>query len=96
MQPTSIEAYRALGPRAGTQAALVYGAVLASGQDGLTDEEGERQTGLRVQSYTARRNGLARDGLVRDSGRTRRTTSGREAIVWVACEYAPQPQGGAA
>ncbi|QKK09295.1 MAG: hypothetical protein HND58_14770 [Planctomycetota bacterium] len=36
-----------------------------------------------MSSVTARCRGLVLDGLVRDSGRTRPTPSGCDAIVWV-------------
>lgn len=51
---------------------------------GLTDEEGTDQTRLSGSTYRPRRVELVREGRVRDSGRTRRTKSGRAAVVWEA------------
>lgn len=53
--------------------------------DGATDDElrtvfEEAPPG----SVSKRRGDLCRDGLARDSGRTRRTRFGKDAIVWVA------------
>ncbi len=59
----------------------VMQAILQSA-DGLTDEEIEQVTGLKHQTATARRRGLVIYGLVRDSGRTRRLSTGRRGIVW--------------
>jgi hypothetical protein len=49
---------------------------------GRTDEETERETGLRHQSASARRRKLVLRGRVRDSGFVRRNRSRRLAIVW--------------
>lgn len=62
----------------------VYEAIVRAGLDGLTDREGETMLGLGCQTYTPRRNELVRLGQVVDSGRRRKTESGRPAAVWVA------------
>lgn len=51
-------------------------------EDGATDEEIDRCCRL-SRTLRPRRVALVRRGLVRDSGRTRVTTSGRRATVWV-------------
>ena len=52
---------------------------------GLTDEEIQAALGINPPGTArARRVGLVASGLVRDSGRTRMTTSGRRAVVWEA------------
>lgn len=91
VQQTSRAAYLSLGPESRTQAARIYAGIIAAGPGGLTDEEGQLALGVRVQSYTARRNELAADGLIVDSGRTRPTTSGRAAIVWTVSTAATMP-----
>lgn len=53
-------------------------------KDGLTDEEGSALSGIGPSTYRPRRCELVQAGLVRDSGRTRRVRSGRNAVVWVA------------
>lgn len=50
--------------------------------DGLTDEECQRATSLHPGTQRARRVYLCAEGLLRDSGRRRVTTSGRNATVW--------------
>ena len=52
--------------------------------DGLTDEEGMNEAGLSGSTYRPRRVRLVELGRVRDSGRTRKTASGRNAVVWEA------------
>jgi hypothetical protein len=84
MQHTSIEAYHALGSKAKTVGARILKLIIEAGEYGLTDDEGEKATSLLVQTYTGARNRLMKAGLVRKSGRFRRTTSGCRAIVWIA------------
>ena len=79
--PTSIAAARSTPVH--RNRTLVWNALLAA-TNGLTDEEGERRTGLGGSSYRPRRVDLMNDGLVVDSGQTRRTALGRRAVVWLA------------
>jgi len=65
------------------------------GAHGGTDEEAQLALGLKPQSETPRRVELVRLLLVRDSGRRRRTSSGRSATVW-AVTTAADTAGGAA
>jgi hypothetical protein len=51
--------------------------------DGATDDEVERNLEMRHQTASARRRELVIKGLLVDSGRTRNTSSGRKATVWV-------------
>lgn len=53
------------------------------GESGATNAEAAGALDLLMSSVTARCRGLVLDGLVRDSGRTRPTPSGCDAIVWV-------------
>jgi hypothetical protein len=64
-----------------------YYAICGARWKGLTDEELAFRTGFRINSANKRRGELMKAGLVVDSGRRRLTTSGSEAIVWVAVEY---------
>lgn len=52
--------------------------------DGSTDEEGIAALSLPPNTYRPRRIELTAAGMVRDSGRTRRTVAGRKAVVWEA------------
>lgn len=79
---TSRRAAVAGKPRAETQRAIVLAAIIAAGPCGLTDQEGMVITGI-GEPYRPRRIGLTQAGTVIDSGRTRLTTSGRSATVWV-------------
>jgi len=51
--------------------------------NGATIEEIVSYTGLKIQTVCARRKKLEEMGLVIDSGEKRKTSSGRNAIVWV-------------
>jgi len=66
----------------GAQRRQVYAAIQCA-PSGLTDEEGIAMTGLSPSSYRPRRVELDRGGFVVQAG-TRRTASGRSAIVWAA------------
>ena len=57
---------------------------------GATDEELERRLNMKHQTVSARRRELVLMGMVKDSGVKRRTTSGRKAVVWIACDEPPQ------
>jgi len=51
---------------------------------GATDDEIEVALGMRHQTASARRRDLVLSGLAKDSGKRRKTRSGRSATVWVA------------
>ena len=55
--------------------------LLAATPDGLTDEEQQRLLGMNPSTQRPRRIELARRGMVVEAG-TRRTASGRMAVVW--------------
>jgi hypothetical protein len=65
--------------------------IVSRGPEGATDEEAGLALRIRAQTLTPRRGELVKAGRVVDSGRRRRTTTGRTAAVWVVVEYAPQP-----
>jgi hypothetical protein len=67
----------------GAKRLAVLRAIVRAGERGATDAELESIVGLRHQTASARRNELARDGWIEDSGARRLTDSGRHAIVWV-------------
>jgi len=50
---------------------------------GATDEEIQVATGINPNSQRPRRVELVDRGYIKDSGRRRKTRSGRSAIVWV-------------
>ena len=80
---TSHAAARRAKHGAHSQAVRLLCFLAERGETGATNEEAVGALDLRMSSATARCRGLVLDGLVRDSGRTRPTTSGCAAIVWV-------------
>lgn len=83
--PTSCDAAEAIVGRAGSVRRRVLEAIRSSGSRGLTDEQLQDALQLNPSTARPRRIELVELGLVRDSGRTRPTASGRMAAVWVAC-----------
>lgn len=87
-QATSRRAANRVLPKTGTQRARVLGllhACLRNGETGATDDQIEGWLSIPHQSASATRNGLVRDGWVRNSGLTRPNRYGNDAIVWEAC-----------
>jgi len=81
---TSRDAATAIRPKAETLRAMVLTAIENIGARGLTDEELQHDLDLEGSTQRPRRVEFLRAGLIRDSGRTRKTASGRAATVWVA------------
>lgn len=81
---TSLDAARSIREGAHSLRTRVLGYIVARGEHGATD--GEIQQALRMEGSTQRprRVELLERSLIRDSGRTRKTASGRAAVVWVA------------
>ncbi len=86
--PTSIEAARAIEPDAESLGREVLAFIRKRGEAGATDDDLMELlapiVGYQGPTLRPRRIKLMKDGLVRDSGRTRETKSGRSAVVWVA------------
>jgi hypothetical protein len=83
---TSTAAAGAIEPKAATLRRLVLEALRLRGQQGATDDELQEvlgSVGMSGNTQRPRRVELVRAGLVRDSGTTRPTRSGRRAVVWV-------------
>lgn len=55
---------------------------MEAGWVGLTDDEIEVMTGYKGSAVRPRRIKLAQDGLIELAGFTRKTRSGRDAVVW--------------
>jgi hypothetical protein len=62
----------------------VFGAIRDLGEHGATCDDVEVVLDMMHQTASARVHELAWAGLIRDSGRQRKTRSGRAAIGWVA------------
>lgn len=82
---TSHAAAASVAPITGQQRQAVFEAIAAAAY-GLTDEEGITATGISASAYRPRRVELVGAGVVKDSGQTRKTVSGRSAIVWRVAE----------
>jgi predicted ArsR family transcriptional regulator len=82
--PTSCAAAEAIVPHLNKLQARVLDYLRGCGERGATDEELVEALRLSPSTARPRRIELVKAGLVRDSGRTRKTNSGREATVWVA------------
>ena len=90
---TSREASRQIeGVRAG-QEERVFNYILSRGAYGATDEEISRDCGLAGSSARPRRIRLADGGIVVASPFKRKTSSGRDAVVyWIAPAHRPDAQ----
>lgn len=78
---TSMQAAEKIEKPAAALRRAVFEAI-AESPDGLTDEEGIEKTGIQPSTYRPRRVELIRSGHIVDSGRQRKTASGRNAVVW--------------
>lgn len=81
---TSEAAAMAIAPSAANLRRRILVRIIDAAENGLTDHEIETATGLRGSTVRPRRRELQRAGLICDSGLTRPTDSGREAVVWVS------------
>lgn len=72
----------AYAQRAPSMAERILAAMREHFPDGCTTDEMEIHLGGRHQSVSARFNDMMRDGRIVATGRTRKTSSGRDAIVW--------------
>lgn len=84
--PTSIAAAESVQPHAAALRAKVLEAIQAAGEQGLTDLECQELLSMPGDTQRPRRRELEQAGLIKDSGRTRATRYGKEAVVWVAVE----------
>jgi hypothetical protein len=80
---TSVAAAFAALPNINAQHRQVYAYLHQQGPQGATDDELELALGLSHQGVSARRRELVLKGLVKDSGRQRKTSRNRMAKVWV-------------
>lgn len=79
---TSLAAAEAIKPSVTALQARVLAYIKLLG--GATDEELQRGLQLNPSTQRPRRIELVEKGMVRDSGRTRKTASGRNAVIWEA------------
>lgn len=84
MIDTSLDAYAASQPHLGPLQEKVYAAILASGKEGMTDQEIQEKLVLPLQTQIPRRYELHQQGLIERNGKKRITQHNRQAHVWVA------------
>jgi hypothetical protein len=85
---TSKAAALSAEPTAGTKRAVALAFLRGRGAAGATDEEMQEHIPLGANTQRPRLVELVKGHFVVDSGRTRRTRGGDEAVVWVAIEFA--------
>ena len=83
---TSRQAAERIVGAAGTLRRQVYEFIRDRGEHGATDEEIATGLGMNPSTVRPRRGEAQEAGLIVDSGLTRKTASGRAAIVWRASE----------
>lgn len=84
---TSKAAALSAEPTAGTKRAIALAFLRGRGLVGATDEEMQELIPLTPNTQRPRRVELVKGKFVVDSGRTRKTRGGDEAVVWVAAEF---------
>ncbi len=82
--PTSKAAAQSIARQAPNLRVLVLSHIERCGHHGATADEVCQALDMWPQSATPRINELAKSGDIVNSGRTRPTRSGRNAIVWIA------------
>ena len=81
--PTSVAAAEQIEPVVEILIKRVLYRVQACGMYGATDEELQTFLSIGGSTERPRRWELVNAGFIKDSGRTRRTGSGRASVVWV-------------
>lgn len=84
--PTSVAAAEQIEPTAGTLRAQVLTYLRERGHAGATDEEMQIALSMNPSTQRPRRIELEKLGLVLRTAQTRKTTSGRDAVVFIAAE----------
>ena len=80
---TSRQAAESIAKPSRTLKSKVHQFIVSRGADGCTDEEVQTALEMNPSTQRPRRVDLVRDGVVEDSGKQRKTQSGRNATVWV-------------
>lgn len=87
--PTSVQAATSRAaavlvyPTSGIARERVLAYIVRQGEQGATDDELQGVLVMNPSTQRPRRVELVEDGWIEDSGRTRRTVSKRDAVVWV-------------
>jgi hypothetical protein len=80
---TSEAAAQSIQTSARTLREKILEAFIEAGAEGLADHEIVQKTGIQLPTVNPRRGELVKLGHICDSGRVRKTKSGRDAVVWV-------------
>jgi hypothetical protein len=88
IRDTSREAYESIEDDAPTLRVKVYQLAEVRQLNGITCDEAEIVFAGRHQTISPRFTELTKAGALIDSGKRRKTRSGRNAIVWIAKKYA--------
>ena len=83
-EQTRAAAHEAIKPVAPTIKARMLALYQERGYDGLTDAECSEMLGIQYSTVNPRRGELVKAQQVFATERTRKTTSGRQAVVWCA------------
>jgi hypothetical protein len=81
--PTSDEAAASIAGHALRQRDIIYNYIVEQDVLGSTAQEAAIALGMPIQTVTPRLLEIRKDGLLKDSGEKRLTTSRRRAIVWI-------------
>lgn len=82
-RPTSTIAYKSVSDRVASMRTRVFERLMRCWTTGATDEEIQETLNMNPSTERPRRGELEKSGLVINSGITRKTRSGRDAIVWM-------------
>jgi len=81
---TSRAAAIAAEPTAGTKRAMLLAFLRGRAEQGATDEEMQLEVPMAANTQRPRRVELIEGRHITNSGRTRKTIGGQEAVVWIA------------
>lgn len=90
---SEIDAANFVRPRTGTQRAKALDVIVGAGAHGATDYEISQAIDLIPPRVASRRKELVQMGWIEESGKTRPTPGGIEAIVWVLTDKAQTELG---
>ena len=83
MRATSIQAQIKVSPRMSEIRARVYQFIVDCMERGATDQEMQFALNMSGDTLRPTRGKLLKDGLIYDSGKTRKNANGNDCIVWV-------------
>jgi hypothetical protein len=83
---TSRAAAERVYPKSGTMRLFVYEHIIRQGLRGATDQEIQNTLHLSGDTVRPSRITLLKDGMIIDSGTTRKNANGNECIVWRAVD----------